>query len=1027
MVFSDVAGSTALGERLDPESLRRLMSRYFEEMETVLVRHGGTVEKFIGDAVMAVFGHPVMHEDDALRAVRAAVEMEEALATLNEQLEREQGVTIAVRIGVNTGEVVVGDGGQGQSFATGDAVNTAARLEQAASAGEILIGEQTFGLVRDAVAAERAPPVEAKGKALPVTAYRLLAVHPAERGRRRRLDAPMVGRERHLAQLRQAFGNAVADDSCQLFTVLGGAGVGKSRLVGEFLASLGEEAQVLAGRCLSYGEGITFWPLAEALKEAASLGDSEPAEQARARLAALVEDDDEAQLIASRVAELIGLAPGQATSEEGFWAVRKLLETLARRRPVVFVVDDLNWAEPTFLDLVEHLADWSRDAPILILCMARPELLDVRLGWSGGKLNAASVLLEPLSDGDCEALIANLLGKATLPATLEARVLEAAEGVPLFVEELLAMLIDDGSLERRNGAWEATRDLETVPVPPTIQALLAARLDRLAAEERIVLECAAVEGKLFHLGAVTTLAPETIRPEVSERLQSLVRKELVRPAGASFAGEVAFRFRHLLFRDAAYDAMPKERRAELHERYADWLEQQAGERAAEYEELLGYHLEQAHRYLAELGPLDRRGRELGDRAATRLLASGYRAITAREDVPAAANLLERACALLPADSPERLSALPELAAALISIGELARADPIVEEAIETARGAGDERVEARALLVRVSLQAQTDPAHDFGRSEVKRLIGVLERVGDNVGLARAWIEIGKARIWTGRGEAATDALTRAVDFAERAGARAERRDALTWLIWAILVGPLPAADGIVRFEEMRRHPEWGAEVTSTALACGAQLKAMQGRFDEARSEIAASRARHLELGLALSWAGNSMLSGMIELLAGDPAAAERELREGYEALDRLGETGFLSNVVTLLAEVVRVQGRHEEALKLAEAGERVSAPDDVEANVGWRNVRARVLAHEGNSAEAERLARESIALLEPTDLLFLQAISFRVLGDVLLLAGRRSDAVSALEEALRLAELKGDVVSAGQTRAQLDELAIAGP
>jgi class 3 adenylate cyclase len=458
VVFADVSGSTALGERLDPEPLRRTMTRYFDAVRTVLERHGGTVEKFIGDAVMAVFGIPVLHEDDAVRAVRAAAEIRDELSALNAELRRELGLELELRIGVNTGEVMAGDPDRGQSFAAGDAVNVAARLQQAAAPGETIIGGSTYRLVRDAVDAELLTPLEVKGKADAVTAYRLLGIAPEAPGRLRYGTVTMVGRRTELGRLVAAFDQARADRSCQLFTLLGAAGVGKSRLAREFLDSLGD-VEVLSGRCLPYGEGITYWPLAEALKEAAGLLEPETHADAQAKLAALVGGSEDADVIGRHAAVLLGLAEGDASTEEGFWAVRKLLESRAQQRPLVLVFDDLHWAEPTFLDLVEHLSDWTRDAPILLLCMARPEFLDARPGWAGGKLNATSVLLEPLAQDECEVLTDELLGAAGLEPPARARIAEAADGNPLFVEELVAMLVEEGVLERRNGSWAATREL----------------------------------------------------------------------------------------------------------------------------------------------------------------------------------------------------------------------------------------------------------------------------------------------------------------------------------------------------------------------------------------------------------------------------------------------------------------------------------------------------------------------------------------------------------------------------------------
>jgi class 3 adenylate cyclase len=521
VLFCDATGSTALGEQLDPEALRRTMGRYFGEIRWIVERHGGTVEKFIGDAVMAVFGIPVAHEDDALRAVRAAGEIRERIGSLGEEL----GVALSFRTGVNTGEVVAGEG---ETLVTGDAVNTAARLEQAAPPGEVLLGPTTLVLVRDAVEVEAVEPLELKGKRERVPAFRLVSVDPTAEAYARHLDAPLVGRVREKARLAGEYELAVAERACHLFTLLGSAGVGKSRLVAEFLAGVGGEADVLRARCLHYGDDITYWPLVEIL------------------LAIGVEPES-----------VLGTSPAETQL-----AFRKLLEARAAERPQIVVLDDIQWAEGVFLDLIEHVADWSRDAPIFLLCMARPELLEDRSSWGGGKLNAATILLEPLSAGDCDVLIDELAGDLVVDPDVRRRILAAADGNPLFIEEMLAMVAEgDGQTD--------------VVVPPTIHALLQARLDRLAAEERDVIGRGAVEGQVFHRGAVQELAEEPSRESVPTHLLTLVRKDLIRPHQPTFAGDDAYRFRHLLIRDAAYEALPKETRAELHERFAAWLERHA--------------------------------------------------------------------------------------------------------------------------------------------------------------------------------------------------------------------------------------------------------------------------------------------------------------------------------------------------------------------------------------------------------------------------------------------------------------------
>src|SRR5918992_514150 len=500
LVFCDVADSTPLGERLDPEALREVWSRYHETARAVLERHGGTIEKFIGDAVMAAFGIPAVHEDDALRAVRAAVELRDELENLNDELERSFGIRIGVRTGVNTGEVIAGDPAQGQAFATGDAVNVAQRLEAAAAGGEILLGGATMRLVRHAVRAEPLPPLELKGKSHPVAAWRLLAVEPDARAVERRLDAPLVGRLAELDRLHAELEQALAERSCRVVTLLGDPGVGKSRLAAELVGSLDDSALALEGRCLPYGQGITYWPLAQIVRQLC--GESPPADA----LARLLAGEPDAELVTDRILEAIGQAPPQSRSDELYWAVRRLLETLGRERPVVLVLDDVQWAESAFLDLVEYLAGWSRDTALLVLCLARPDLLDVRPGWGLGGVSGSVVTPAPLGRVETRELIDGILGSDRLQSVPEAAILRATAGNPLFVEEMVRMLIEDGLLRERDGTWEAPRSLPSLRVPETIQAVLAARLDLLEPEERQVLQRASVIGEVFWWSALAELA-----------------------------------------------------------------------------------------------------------------------------------------------------------------------------------------------------------------------------------------------------------------------------------------------------------------------------------------------------------------------------------------------------------------------------------------------------------------------------------------------------------------------------------------
>ena len=735
VVFSDLADSTAIGHALDPESLRQLMGRYYDEMRAVLERHGAQVEKFIGDAVMAVFGVPVAHEDDALRAVRSAVEMRAVLEDLNGEFLRQWGVTMSARTGVHTGEVVAGGRTGERSFLVGDAVNVAARLEQAAGPGEILVSRETHRLVFRAAVTEEAGDVVLKGKPEPVPAYRLLEVVPGAAGWTRRLDSPLVGRERELALLETVFSRVDGASSSAIVTVVGVAGVGKSRLTVEFLSRLRGRATVVEGRCLPYGEGITFWPVAEVLRDAAGVSDRDSSDAARSKIRRLLAEDRDGELISARLAPLLGAAGSAATIQETFWGVRRLFEHLAAERPLVVVFDDIQWGESTFLDLLEYAADWMRAAPVLILCQARPELFEVRPGWAMAKSNATLIPLEGLTEVETTTLIENLVGPAESVSDARARLGEMAEGNPLFVEEMLRMLVDDGLLRRNDDGWAVEGDLAAVTIPPTIQALLTARLDRLDEQERVVIERASVVGRVFWWGAVSELCPPELAPGLIHQLQSLARKELIRPDHSETSGEDSFRFAHILIRDVAYQGIPKADRASLHERFADWVAAEAAGRAGEYEEVVGYHLEAAHAALLELGLANERTAALGRRASESLASVGKRAF-ARGDMPAAVNLLERATALLDERDPARIDLMLELAFALLEVGDFAHLQTVLSEMIEVVPESDVGRSTHVAIL-RLWMRMSTDPQLwvDEARTLAADAISAFREVGDERGLA----------------------------------------------------------------------------------------------------------------------------------------------------------------------------------------------------------------------------------------------------------------------------------------------------
>jgi class 3 adenylate cyclase/tetratricopeptide (TPR) repeat protein len=936
VLFCDVTGSTSLGESTDPEALRALLARYFERMKGIVESHGGSVEKFIGDAVMAVFGAPQVHEDDALRAVRAAVEMRDALPELGVQ----------ARIGLNTGEVVTGTE---ERLATGDAVNVAARLEQAAQPGEILIGEQTLRLVREAVDAEAVEPLELKGKADAVPAHRLLEVS----GELERVhEARFVGREGELDTLRQAWERARAEQRCQLFTITGDPGVGKSRLVAEFLAA--NEARVVQGRCLSYGEGITYWPVVEVLKQ----------------LDALPTDPDAAAPLRS----LLGETHEARSADEIAWAFRKLLEEQA---PLVCLFDDIQWGEETFLDLLEHVALLSSGAPLLILCLARPELAERRPQWP------LALRLEPLPSTEVEALF-----PATVPDELREKIARAAGGNPLFVTEMVAMAREAGG---------------EVTVPPNLRALLAARLDQLEQPERWVLERGAVEGELFHRTAVQALSGDG---EVTPRLASLVRKELLRPDKPQLPGDDAFRFRHLLIRDAAYDALPKATRAELHERFAAWLEQRAAD-LVELDEILGYHLEQAARYKAELGQPDA---ALAERAGERLAAAGRRAIW-RGDRRAARPLIERALELI---RPLRLDVHLELDAVdEESTPEEGAAN--AERVALQAREAGDQAGEALALAVgafsRSLLGLET--AEEVERCAHEAL-PLLEASEDHAALGRLWHILGHGVANTlGHFHEWARAAEESLRHYKLAGH--DYPLGKSGLTAALVFGPRPADEALETLDSvLPANPDaWVQLRRSTLLA-------MLARFDEAWAIALAARERRREVGTDDD--GWLQLAD-IAVLAGDHENAVGYLRHGCDLLERRGAWAHLSTLAPQLGRSLHALGHNEEAEHLARRGRELGSEDDLLTQTLWRQVQALVQAHRGSEhEEAERLAREAVSITERMDGLNLQGDAYCDLAAVLAAAGRTNEAAEALEQALDRYERKKNLAMVAQVKPKLEEL-----
>ena len=950
VLFCDLTGSTAMGEALDPERLRAVLARYFDRMKAIVERHGGTVEKFIGDAVMAVFGVPSLHEDDALRAVRAAVEMRDALPEIG----------LEGRIGVMTGEVVTGTE---ERLATGDAVNVAARLEQAAQPGDVLIGAPTLALVRDATAVEPIDALELKGKSQAVPAFRLLAVHEApERPRGERF----VGRAAELSVVRDAWERALANRRCELITVAGDAGVGKSRLATEALASI--DATVLGGRCPPYGEGITYWPVVEVLKQI----DVPPPDGAAAEA----------------VRSLFGETEVATSAEEIAWAFRKTLEQAASERPIVVVFDDIQWGEEIFLDLIEHVALLSSGASILLYCIARPELTERRPTWP------VTLRLEPLGDDDVDELIPE-----RITGDLRDKIARTSGGNPLFIEEMLAMVRE---IDRQ------------VVVPPTLQALLGARIDQLEPAERSVLERAAIEGEVFHRGAVQALAPE--EPQVTSRLAALVRKDLIRPDRPLLSGEDGFRFRHILIRDAAYDALPKAMRADLHERLASWLEEHGAE-LVELDELIGFHLEQACGYRSELGTPDG---TLAAAARERLAAGGQRA-SRRQDYAAAMSLLERAAMLLPPEELD-LALETEIFEALFWTGRLDEAIQRADLLAERAAATGDRVVEVSARIKAGALRISYQPegAADELVAYIRRAIPELEAAGDHLVLYTTFATLSDVVSLRGRSDEALEA-------AEQALAHARQADhvppgSITNLAFFRFYGSTPASELLAWLDE---HEPRAAR-DQFLRAYRSMTLAMLGRVDEAREILAQARSEESERG------GGTLLANLLafesvdlELWAGDPSAAAEFGAEGFEMHEEMGNQDFRASAAANVARALYASDELDEAGRWAERSAELGTGDDVQKEITWRGVMAKVLARRGAHADAERLAREAVDIAVGTDWLIGQGGAHADLAEVLSFAGRWDEAAAALRHALEAYERKEHLVLARRVRERLTELEAA--
>jgi tetratricopeptide (TPR) repeat protein len=884
---------------------------------------------------------------------------------------------VTVCIGIASGEVIA----ESPADVFGDPVSRAMALANGASAGEILVGDATRRLAFNAIRVE---------PALDGTAWRLHGMaerHPMAIG----VDSPMVGREDELERALGAFGRVQEKGEANLLTVLGEAGIGKSRLVQELRRQVEGQANIIAGRCLSYGQGIAFWPLREALTQAAG-------EESRDGVRRLLDDADDADVVADIVAAALGLAAAESVGEQLPWAFRRLLEVLASERPLVLVIDDVHWAEAPLLDLVDYLVDWLR-APVLLVCSARPELLENRPSWGGGHAQVSSMLLEPLDDAAALQLLEHQLGQRTLSPVQRAQILRTAEGNPLFVEQLLQMSAEDP-------AWD--RDAQ---IPGTIQTLLSARLDRLGPAERALIECAAVIGREFWPSAVRELLPAEAQSSADKHLRALVHRGLIHPDRSMMAGEEQLRFHHILIRDVAYRSTPKALRGELHERFAEWL----AARDEAYDEFVGYHLERSFRYRAEVKGVDVIALAVAERAVDRLSAAGRRALS-RGDLNAAATLLRASADLIAASDQTRPDVLVDLGSALSESGDFADAEQVLQDALRQAPPNAD-ALRARALIELSYWRSRADPGAQVDEilAVANQAIEVFERVDDEGGLARAWFHAAWGHWIRSRSAEMQPALERALVYAERAGEHRERSRALMYLARCFVYGPQPVKDAIPRCHEILELATSDVPATAFINAMFAIVEAMDGRFGDARDRWRKSKERLAELGLGHTVAVIQMAYGFVELLAARPEMAVPELLEACAVFELSGDQGRLSSAAAILARLLYAQGRYDDADKYSRTAAAAASDDDIEPQVFWRGVRAKILARAGHAPAAEALSDTAVMLAHETDFLMHYGAALSDRAEVMMLLDRPDRAARDREKTIAVYERKGISASVSAT------------
>ena len=926
-LFVDLVDSTGFVSTADPEIVRRRVDQFFEQASQCIERHGGLVEKFAGDAVMAVFGVPQAHEDDAERAVRAALGILEATRDLG----------LDARVGVEAGEVVVGEGDS--TFATGEAINLAARLQQHASAGQILIGPAAYRLTLDRIEVEDAGPVEVRGRTEPLWAWRALRAYDTG-PRALSLEAPLVGRDDELSLLENTYARAVKNRRAHLVTLFGEPGVGKSRLAREFLETL-EGATVLQGRCLPYGEGITYWPLAEMVKVSAGIHDDEPVRQAFDKLRACCEDEAIADLLAN-ASGVLEAVEAEATGQEIAWAAREWAGKLAEPQPLVLVFEDIHWSEEPLLELVEHLAEYVRDAPLFILCLARPELLEVRPSWGGGRLRSAAIELEPLDADDARELIAALVSNTTLGEKCQDDILDTTEGNPLFVEETVRLLAEnDGSFSIATG------------IPNTLQALIAARVDRLPAAEKRLVQRAALIGRIFWEGSLSHLSPEL--DDIAPLLESLVLRELVIPeARSTISGERAYKFKHVLIREVAYAGLAKSSRAAQHARFAAWLKERAGD---ELLEIRAFHLDRAAHLLAELDGTP--PTELAADAAEALEEAAKRAM-GREAFATARKLSVRSIELAPtldrrwlaARAAQRLGDMPAVAVEMAKVRKLAVED-------------GSPKLEALALvgLAEVELFTRADVA--AAKDLVTQALEILPEHAPAAARIEAWNVRVQIASWLGDHEGAETYLRKMLDAAHDA----ERKDLEASAIQSlaslyIMKLDLAAARTLIDRGAKLAAESGGVLVQASVLERQGRLYQLEGNHQQAEAKFSETLALYDEVGFASgsAWARKDL--GVLAWKRGDLDEAAVHLRESIKVLKKLGDRGHLCESQRALAELLVEQGKLDEAERWALEARESVGPQDALSQITTTFSLGVVRAAQGHDDEAEELFRSALARAE---------------------------------------------------------------